>query len=764
MTGDGTERQVSTTPGSAELIDPLREAKLRIPSTRTEWIVRPRLLNVIAAAVRSAVVLVAAPAGYGKTTVITQWAASDRAGTVAWLTLTPADNEPIRLWMDLTAALERAGCAVNINDMGSIPPSSPTILATVVPRVAEALAAHPQPLTVVLDDCHVLRAANCSDQLDRLVELLPAHTHLVLISRSDPILRLGRLRVQGRLTDIRAHDLAFDADEVEAVLLAAGVALSKPELSELVRHTEGWPAAVYLAALSLIGSDDAESFIRNLSSNSRFIADYLSEEVLDRQDPELRAFIMTMAVFDGFTVALADHVIPGRAAPRLLHRLERTNLFLIPLRDGWFRFHPLFASYAASALELEDPDHVAELHRRGAEWFAAHDHTDEAVRHLLAASDSQQAAALIQGNWLGYVESGRTTTILGWLHGLRGTPADTEASATVTAAWIAALTGDRAELRRRLEALESMTEDGPLPDGTKSPRSASMLIRGLFGFDGPDRMLADARRAAELENTPGTSWHAVACTALGHAALVTGDVALARAQLGEAARTPTAPAIVRLVALGTLALCEAEQGNYPLSERLAAQATDIVTEHHLHAQPQAIFAITAHGAALAAAGHLAEATTVLDDGLRERRHHPGLSPWPLVHHLLVAAAVAHHAGDPSHADQLLTELDDLIPWDDETIEPTRSRMAATRRSLTKSDPPPEGDAHLTPREQQVLRRLHGSQTLREIGRDLYLSHNTIKTITASVYRKLGAHSRTQAVEISRTRSAAAPSRVVERET
>ena len=273
---------------------------------------------------------------------------------------------------------------------------------------------------------------------------------------------------------------------------------------------------------------------------------------------------MTMAVFDGFSVALADHVMPGHLASRLLHRLERTNLFLIPLRDGWFRFHPLFASYAASALELEDPDRVAELHRRGGEWFAAHAHTEEAVHHLLAADDSQQAATLIQVNWLGYVGTGRTTTVLGWLHGLRGTPADTEAPATVTAAWIAALTGDRDELRRRLAVLEIMTDDGPLPDGTRSARSASMLIRGLFGFDGPDRMLADARRAAELENTPGTLWHAVACTALGHAALLTGDVALARAQLGAAAPTPTAPAIVRLVALGTLALCEAEQGNHQL--------------------------------------------------------------------------------------------------------------------------------------------------------------------------------------------------------
>ena len=274
---------MSAEPESRRLLDPLRETRLRAPSVRAEWIVRPRLLNLVAEAIRSPVLLVAAPAGYGKTTLVTQWAGSGRAGAVAWVTLDSADNEPIRLWADLIATLERAGCEVNTDDMESIPPNSPTIPPSVVPRVVEALAAHPTPLTVVLDDRHVLRAPECNAQLDRLVELLPAHTHLVLISRNDPTLRLGRLRVDGRLAEIRVGDLAFDPDEVEAVLLTAGVLVSDPDLRELVCQTEGWPAVVYLAGLSLVGREDADAFIANLSRNSRFIADYLSEEVLDRR-------------------------------------------------------------------------------------------------------------------------------------------------------------------------------------------------------------------------------------------------------------------------------------------------------------------------------------------------------------------------------------------------------------------------------------------------------------------------------------------------
>ena len=246
----------------------------------------------------------------------------------------------------------------------------------------------------------------------------------------------------------------------------------------------------------------------------------------------------------------------------LLH-LERTNLLLIPLHGrGWFRFHHLFGAFAQSALEVEHPERVTELHRRGAQWFAARNDVEQAVHHTMAAGDLEGAAALVQKNWLSFFDAGRSSTVSGWLRAFHGTAADDGAAATVTGAWLAALTGDRPELRRREVALESMTGDDPLPDGTTSAQSALMLIRGLFGFAGPDRMLADAERAILLEPDTSTLWHAVACAALGHAGFVTGDVSMARARLGEAARSQVAPVTARVLALGTLSLCEAEQGNH----------------------------------------------------------------------------------------------------------------------------------------------------------------------------------------------------------
>ena len=614
------------------------------------------------------------------------------------------------------------------------------------------MAAYPASLTVVLDDLQVIRHRECTEQLDHLISRLPDQVHLVLISRSDPLLRLGRLRVEGRLTEIRSADLAFAPDEVAAVLRAEDVELSDTTLRELVRQTEGWPAAVYLAALSLAGRSDADAFVRRLSGSNRLIADYLSEEVLSRLDAELHEFILTMSLFDSFNAALADHVTQTRSSARLLRRLERTNLFVIPLPldEDWFRFHHLFATFARSALEVERPELINGFHRRGAQWYAAHGQVEDAVQHLLAGDAYDEAAMLIQANWLRFFDAGRSATVLGWLHALKGTAADTGPAATVTAAWMAALTGDQPQLRRRLEALESMADTTPLPDGTTSPQSALVLVRGLFGYDGPDKMLADARRAVELESDGSTPWHSVALAALGYAAFVTGDVELARCSLTGSARAASAPATIRVLALGTLALCEAEQGRTVLSAKLASEAMEIVVGRGMHAMPQATFAATAYGAMLAAEDRLDEAATVLDEGLVARRSVPGLTPWPLVHHLITMAAVAARRQDRATAEQLLDEVDALTTWTDASMEPTRDRIAAARRLLAEPRPTPDpvGEA-LTPREQEILRRLHSSQSIREIATELYVSPNTVKTITSSVYRKLGAHSRIEALAIAR---------------
>ena len=730
-------------------LEPASETKLHPPSTRTEWLDRPRLLSRMATDARRPVLLISAPAGYGKSTLVAQWIDQGHADPVAWLQLDQLDNDLARLWVDLAAALERIGCLVDGQVSEFVAMTSTAVATHLIPRVVEALVSFGRPLTIVLADCHVVQSTECNDQLGLLIEALPQHAHVVMVSRSDPPMRLGRLRVEGRLAEIRASDLSFTTAEVQRVLDTQDVALSETALQELHRLTEGWPAAVYLAALYLKGRECPDDSVERLGGSNRYIADYLSEEVLNRQNPEVREFILDMSVFDQFDTALADFVTQTRSSARLLRHLERTNLLLIPLHGrGWFRFHHLFGSFAQSALEVEHPERVTELHRRGAQWFVARDDVEQAVHHLIEAGDLDEAAALVQKNWVRFFDAGRMSTIATWLRAFRGTAADDGAPAVVAGAWLAALTGDRPELRRREATLESMTWTDPLPDGTRSARSALMLIRGLFGFAGPDRMLADAQRAILLEPDPSSSWHAVACAALGHASFVTGDVPTAQARLGEAARSPMAPLTVRLLALGTLSLCEAEQGNHATSTKVAAEAMDLVTTHGMEQMPQAVFAYTAYGCSLAASGRLAEARAILDDGLRARRRAVGLSPWPLIHHLVVTAAVAAESGDGRLAEELLAEIDELAPWTDESMGLTRRRIADVRQRFAQREVTPRAGEALTPRETEILHRLRGTQTLREIAADLYVSHNTVKSLTLSLYRKLGAHSRSEVVAIS----------------
>lgn len=729
----------------------ISEIKVHPPTPRTEWIERPRLLARLSGAAKSSNVLVAAPAGYGKSTLVAQWVAAGQAGTAAWLSLDPGDNDPTRLWIHLAAALERVGCVVDANIAEFLAANATVIDSQVVPRVAAALNAFDRPLTIVLEDLHVLRSVECTGQLGQLLDTLPAHVHLVLISRADPALHLARLRVEGRLAEIRTVDLSFTRDEIAEVLDAEGVQLSTAALRRLARQTEGWPAAVYLAALSLAGRSDADDFITELSGSDRFIADYLSEEVLGRLDEELRDVILGLSIFERFSVPLANHVLQTTSSAAQLRQLERTNLFLIPLHGGgWYRFHHLFAAFARGSLEATRPGDVADLHRRGAAWFAAHDLVEETVRHTIAAGDLDAAATLIHVHWVRLFDAGRTATVAGWLDALRGSPADRTPAATVTGAWLGALTGNPAEMRRRLTALAAMPDDGVLADGTRSTESALVLIRGIFGYDGPDQMLADSRRAVELETDPSTPWYAVARASLGAAAFVVGDFALARRHLPEAYRAPVVPMTVRVLALGVHALGELEDGHVALGSRLAEEVMAIVTEHGMQAMPQATFAFTAYGGALAAAGRWSAAAEVLEEGLRPRRQVPGLSPWPLLHHLAMMAYVAGRMGDCERAEDLLAEAEGIAAWPDASMARTHARIADVRHGILRpgSQIPARG-ARLTPRETEILHRLHGTQTLREIAADLYVSHNTVKTTTLSIYRKLGAHSRQEAVALSR---------------
>jgi LuxR family maltose regulon positive regulatory protein len=735
-----------------EPIDHMLEAKLRPPPLRSEWVIRSRLLDNLQHAAERPVTLIAAPPGYGKSTLVTQWLASgSRPATVAWVSLDVADNDPAHLWSHIATALDRAGCIIPRDVAGFIAAGASDLTTSVLPMIIDAIAARFAHITLVIDDFQLV-SADCSPTFDFLIEHLPVKAHLVLISRSDPVLRLGRLRAAGKLSEIRADDLAFNLEEASS-LLSHHVRLSTEAVSELMHRTEGWPAGLYLATLSLAGRADPSEFVHHFSGNNRFVGEYLTEEVLSRQTEEMRNFILDVSVLDRISAPLADYITRGRRSGHLLRELEHSNLFLIPLdnEERWFRFHHLFGAVARSALEAEHPDNVPELHQRAADWLSSNGYVVEAVPHALSAGAVDQAASLVQANWLRYFDAGLAITVRGWLKALEASTADESCATIVTAAWMAALSGDHDKLSRRLAQLDITEHRGRLPDGTKSAESAAALIRGLFGFGGPLEMLASARLAATLETDGSTPWYTVANAALGHAAYVAGDLDTAMRALPRAAYSDAAPGMIKVLALGTLSLSQAELGHREVAQRLAEEAIEVVETRSLQALPHVSMAFTALGQSQAAVGDVKGAMATLEYGLTLRRKLPGLSAWPTIHHLLVMGRVAAISEDLPLAARLLDEVSLLMQHYGEGMATMAARLDAVRKGLReRSTPQIDGEA-LTAREMDVLRRLAGSQSLGAIAASLYLSPNTVKTHTAALYRKLGARSRFEAVRIGRER-------------
>jgi LuxR family transcriptional regulator, maltose regulon positive regulatory protein len=739
---------------SPQPVNSILEAKLRPPPTRSAWVMRARLLEELDHATQRAVTLIAAPAGYGKTTVVTQWLASDLPPkNVAWISLDSSDNEPVRLWTNIATALERAGCIIARETSGFVAAGGQEMLTVVLPRIVDAIAALPSDITLLVDDFDMVRDAKCFEQIDFFIKHLPSNAHLVLITRADPTLRLGRLRAAGQLAEIRAEDLAFNAQEASALLMSDGVQLSSEAVSELMQRTEGWPAGLYLAALSLAGRADPSEFVHHFSGNNRFIGDYLTEEVLSRQTEEVRNFILDMSILDRFSAPLADYVTGTPYSASFLRDLKYTNLFLIPLdsEERWFRFHHLFGAVARSALETDRPDRVAMLHGRAAEWLSNNGYVEAAVEHTLAAGRTEHAAALVNASWLRYFDTGLETTVRSWLHTLEATPASHNTAHVVTAAWMAAFSGEQEEMDRRLAELNNASHNAPLPDGTNSVESAVAMIRGFFGFGGSVEMLAFARRAAELETNGNTPWFAVANAALGHASYVIGDLDTANDVLQRAATSEATPAVVRILALATLSLTQAELGDYDRSQRSAQESMEVVDSRSLHALPLVSMAFTALGQSQAASGELLQAMRTLEHGLHLRRKLPRLSPWRTIHHLLVMGRVAVLAGDLSLGRRLLDEASTMMRQYQDGMDAMIVRLDAARKSLREAQTTNRQDVALTEREIDVLRQLAGSLSLGQIASELYLSQNTVKTHTMALYRKLGARSRSEAVKIGRER-------------
>jgi LuxR family maltose regulon positive regulatory protein len=378
----------------------LLETKFHIPRRRPGLATRPRLIERLNRGADSTLTLVSAPAGFGKTTLLTEWLAivSANGWSAAWLSLEKRDNDSALFWTYFVTALKRASNGVGAAALSLLQSAQPPI-EVLLATLLNDLHAVPNDVVLVLDDYHVIDAPDVQDGIAYLVEHLPPQVHLVIASRADPVLPLARLRARGELVEIRAADLRFTADEAEAYLNGSmGLELTGRDVAALEDRTEGWIVALQLAALSMQGREDVAAFIAGFAGDDRYIVDYLAEEVLQRQPEDVQHFLFQTSILDRLSGPLCDAVTGQDNGKLRLAALERANLFLVPLDDRrhWYRYHQLFADVLQARLVEERGDELPGLHRRASIWYEQNGEAFDAIRHALAGEDFERAADLIE--------------------------------------------------------------------------------------------------------------------------------------------------------------------------------------------------------------------------------------------------------------------------------------------------------------------------------------------------------------------------------
>ena len=462
---------------------PMIATKLYVPQLRRPLVARPRLSERLRHGAQSRLTLLSAPAGFGKTTLLAEWlgATPGEDRFVAWLSLDPADNDPASFWTGVVTALQTAVPGVGtaaLELLASSPTPFPTDL--VLTTVLNELAAAPSSVWLVLDDYHVVDNRDVGDGMAFLVDHLPPDVHVVISTRADPDLPLPRWRVRGELVEIRAAELRFTSEEAAAYLNGvAGLGLAAEEVAALGQRTEGWIAALQLAALSLQGRDDAAGFIARFAGNDRYIVDYLVEEVLKHQPDPVRGFLLHSAVLDRFTGPLCDAVTGRDDGSRMLTALERANLFIVPLDDRreWYRYHHLFADVLRAHLLSEQPEQLPLLHQRASLWYESQDLAEEAVRHALAALDFDRAAHLMELAVPAIRQNRQEAMLIGWLKALPDDAVRRSPVLSVFSGFMLMVSGDLHGVEPRLDDAERAL--AAVPDGAAPPWADTEELRTL---------------------------------------------------------------------------------------------------------------------------------------------------------------------------------------------------------------------------------------------------------------------------------------------
>ena len=703
------------------------------------------------------VVLVVAPAGWGKTTLVGDWFRTSQEPPGAWLSLDAYDNDPVRFWTDVIGSLREASSEFGSGLTSLLAAPGISITDDFVPRLVNDLAELPAQVQLVIDDYHLISSDEVARSVTSLVEHLPPTLRLVLATRADPALPLARMRVRGELVELRASDLAFTFTESTALLNEAlDLDLAQEDVARLHSRTEGWAAGLYLAGLSLRGRPDRPRFIDAFAGDDRHVVDYLVSEVLDELPEETRSFLVRTSILNRMSGSLCDAVVAGRSSDRVLEEIERSNLFLVPLdsRRRWYRYHHLFAELLRNQLEATEPLLVPVLHRRAALWHQRDGDVAEAIDHLISAGDISEARELVASHWNRYFNEGLSATVESWLDRLPRETVIGDARMCLIRAWLARHLGQLDEVERWLEGAERAPAQGPLRDEVSSVISATSLIRA--GYQHMIGNLAEsnssARRAAELESTGTPRWRAVSMATLGATLYWRGEYAESAAVLEEVVADARPPAnnLAALWALGCLAAIAARGGDLVTAERRVQHATELAAAHGLAEYWVGTTTALVSAQIFEVRGQLPEAEAAAVRSLELARR--GRARLEVADALLCLARLRAIAGEVSSASELLAEASEIVATCPdpgivaEVVAGTARRLSVSRGGSSSGEVSP---SQLSPRERDVLRLLASDLSLHEIARELFVSYNTIKTQTRSIYRKLLVSSRAEAVARSR---------------